>query len=193
VNSATSALRFVAGSYHPRSHQKPTASASVAGAASRRRNLGTRPQIHSHNSDYQKATVDDSRSRSTATSASTSTAPAGVAASSPTNTFKVPLIVRTVVPRSLTSSDSSPESSAPPSPTLRVGYLHPEGSQSKGGRKEKLHPVLAQLERSSKFCKNKMECAACGKVGRDFPACGKCRKMWCSRECRLGGGKRHVC
>ena len=54
-------------------------------------------------------------------------------------------------------------------------------------------PILAQLERKSKFCSQKMYCSTCKKTGADFPRCGKCGETWCSRPCRLVEGKRHVC
>ncbi|KAF8655485.1 hypothetical protein AX16_003043 [Volvariella volvacea WC 439] len=61
--------------------------------------------------------------------------------------------------------------------------------RSSGG----MNPILASLERKSKLCANQVQCATCKKWGRDYPRCGKCNLMWCSRECRLVGGKRHVC
>ena len=60
--------------------------------------------------------------------------------------------------------------------------------------KTNLHPVLANLERKSKLISPKADfCSTCKKPGRDFPRCGKCQNMWCSRECRLMGGRRHFC
>lgn len=56
-----------------------------------------------------------------------------------------------------------------------------------------MNPILASLERKSKLCTRKVYCATCGRPGSDYPRCGKCHEMWCSRECRLTGGKRHVC
>ncbi|KAH7885273.1 hypothetical protein F5I97DRAFT_1353987 [Phlebopus sp. FC_14] len=56
----------------------------------------------------------------------------------------------------------------------------------------RLHPVLEAVERGSKLSYRTM-CSTCMKVGRDFPRCGRCGEMWCSRECRLQGGKKHVC
>ncbi|KAF9049647.1 hypothetical protein BDZ89DRAFT_1057527 [Hymenopellis radicata] len=56
-----------------------------------------------------------------------------------------------------------------------------------------LNPILASLERKSKLCTLKAQCATCGKPGNDYPRCGRCGEMWCSRECRTHGGKRHVC
>ncbi|KAI6039321.1 hypothetical protein EDC04DRAFT_1755008 [Pisolithus marmoratus] len=57
---------------------------------------------------------------------------------------------------------------------------------------QKLHPVLEALEKKSRVsCRS--QCSTCLKPGRDFPRCGRCGQMWCSRECRLQGGKRHIC
>ena len=56
----------------------------------------------------------------------------------------------------------------------------------------KINPILASLERKSKLCYQTI-CATCSKPGIDFPKCGRCGDMWCSRACRLKGGKRHVC
>lgn len=56
-----------------------------------------------------------------------------------------------------------------------------------------LHPVLARLERESRLCTQMVYCSTCQKPGLDYPRCGKCGVMWCSRTCRLVAGKRHVC
>lgn len=94
---------------------------------------------------------------------------------------KVPLITRTL------STNPMPR---PPSPDSSASSINQDvvrhGSNG-------LHPVLARMERASKFCTQKKVCSTCRKPGRDFPQCGKCHQMWCSRECRLVGGKRHVC
>ena len=57
-----------------------------------------------------------------------------------------------------------------------------------------LRPILEALEDASKF-RVRTACAACARVGSNFPCCPRCGEMWCSRECRLQstGGKRHVC
>ncbi|KAL4069873.1 hypothetical protein V8B97DRAFT_554860 [Scleroderma yunnanense] len=58
--------------------------------------------------------------------------------------------------------------------------------------KQNLHPVLEALERRSRLsCQS--QCSTCLKLGRDYPRCGRCGQMWCSRECRLQGGKKHIC
>lgn len=56
-----------------------------------------------------------------------------------------------------------------------------------------LDPILAKLERKSKLLMKKVYCSTCNKAGSDYPKCGKCNSMWCSRECRMLGGKRHIC
>lgn len=56
----------------------------------------------------------------------------------------------------------------------------------------KMNHLLAKAERASKF-RTKAECSACGKAGLDYPTCPRCQEMWCSRECRLQGRKRHIC
>jgi len=90
---------------------------------------------------------------------------------------KVPYITRTL--------PSSPV--CPPSSTSSSSFMISHHVQSD------LDPILAQLERKSKFCTQRMYCSTCRKTGADFPRCGKCGETWCSRSCRLVGGKRHVC
>jgi hypothetical protein len=72
----------------------------------------------------------------------------------------------------------------------------PKGASRSPVIKEKpaqIDPILARLEKKSKFCTQSARCATCGKIGRDYPRCGKCGEMWCSRDCRLQGRKKHVC
>ncbi|KAF9241183.1 hypothetical protein BU15DRAFT_87392 [Melanogaster broomeanus] len=78
-----------------------------------------------------------------------------------------------------TGSVPSPITTAPPSPLMDDAPF-------------KLHPVLEAVEKSSKLS-YRTTCSTCLKSGRDFPRCPRCNDMWCSRECRLQGGKRHVC
>jgi len=87
---------------------------------------------------------------------------------------KVPYITRTLLPTDPSSTSSS---------SLMISH-HVQSD---------LQPILAQLERKSKFCTQKMSCSTCRKTGADFPRCGKCGETWCSRSCRLVEGKRHVC
>ncbi|KZT12044.1 uncharacterized protein LAESUDRAFT_710544 [Laetiporus sulphureus 93-53] len=102
--------------------------------------------------------------------------------------FTIPSICRT--PPSYAGSEyfpTAPSSAGPPTP---VGDL----SSSPHVRPKALRPSLESLEDTSKFCVQ-AHCAACKRVGSNFPCCPRCGEMWCSRECRLQGssGKRHVC
>lgn len=99
----------------------------------------------------------------------------------------LPVITRTSSPSSSPSVSSSPGTSTPSSSASSINLERKSSSSSE------LHPVLAKLERTSKLCGQKMACATCHTPGRDYPQCGKCKKMWCSRECRIVGGKRHIC
>lgn len=56
----------------------------------------------------------------------------------------------------------------------------------------KLHPVLAAVEKGSKLSCRTI-CSTCMKPGTNFPRCPRCDEMWCSRGCRLQGGKKHMC
>lgn len=56
----------------------------------------------------------------------------------------------------------------------------------------KLHPVFAAVEKGSKLSCRTM-CSTCMKAGTNFPRCPRCNEMWCSRACRLQGGKKHSC
>lgn len=118
----------------------------------------------------------------------------------------VPYITRNLsISSSRTASPSPPRSTArstrtPPTPSVRrrksscSRIPSPKLDNSSGPSAfTDLHPVLARLERDSKFFKAKVRCSTCGKTGAGFPMCGRCGEMWCSRECRVGNGKRHVC
>lgn len=74
------------------------------------------------------------------------------------------------------------------SPVMASSSFHKKPSQDCG-----MHPSLAKLERESKLCTQLAYCSTCGKPGHDYPRCGKCGVMWCSRTCRLVAGKRHIC
>lgn len=80
----------------------------------------------------------------------------------------------------------------PPSPTSTTSSLSPPMSPVMTPKTD-LHPVLARLEQTSRFRAQLMQCTTCQKEGSDFPRCPKCGNSWCSRSCRLVGGKRHVC
>jgi len=90
---------------------------------------------------------------------------------------KVPYITRTL--------SHSPV--CPPSPISLSSFMISPHVRSD------LHPILAQVEGKSRFCTQKVYCSTCRKAGTDFPRCGKCGEIWCSRACRLVGGKRHLC
>ncbi|KAF8158377.1 hypothetical protein B0H34DRAFT_453278 [Crassisporium funariophilum] len=102
---------------------------------------------------------------------------------------------------SLASSWEDPD--APPSPgvpyitrTLPSSPIFPSSPSSSRhslNTRSDLHPILAKLERKSRLCTKTVHCSTCRKTGTDFPRCGKCGEMWCSRSCRLVGGKRHAC
>ncbi|KAI1789606.1 hypothetical protein LXA43DRAFT_558970 [Ganoderma leucocontextum] len=51
---------------------------------------------------------------------------------------------------------------------------------------------LEELERSSRF-RVPCVCMTCKRAGSNYPSCGKCGEMWCSRECRTGAARTHVC
>jgi hypothetical protein len=112
------------------------------------------------------------------------------------------------------SNDDSPLSSGPPSPTISTShttspYFTPGGlsrastssstliSGYQQGHKrmtsDEPNPIFAKLERKSKLLSQNALCSTCNKQGSGYPKCGSCNAMWCSRECRLAGGKRHVC
>lgn len=108
------------------------------------------------------------------------------------------------VPASPTSSFRSSCASSIPGITRTSSYdTHSSTSSTLSLLDEPLHrirakssemnPILSELERKSKLCKLIASCATCGKHGSDYPRCGKCGEMWCSRPCRLRGGKKHIC
>jgi len=80
------------------------------------------------------------------------------------------------------------EHSSPKAP-----YITRTAPPMKSSSANDLHPILAQLERKSRLCTQKVQCSTCKKTGCDFPYCPRCGDMWCSRPCRLVGGKRHIC
>ncbi|KAF9267449.1 hypothetical protein L218DRAFT_688735 [Marasmius fiardii PR-910] len=53
--------------------------------------------------------------------------------------------------------------------------------------------ILYALEKKSRLCTHRAQCSTCGKLGSDFPRCGKCGELWCSRSCRLRDGTKHIC
>ncbi|TFK40546.1 hypothetical protein BDQ12DRAFT_457197 [Crucibulum laeve] len=93
----------------------------------------------------------------------------------------MPYIMHTQLPATI------PYPPSPASSTSSTSLPHDRESDSQ------LHPILASLERKSKLCSRRVYCSSCKKPGTDYPRCGKCGEMWCSRDCRLLGGKRHIC
>ncbi|KAF5382760.1 hypothetical protein D9615_002929 [Tricholomella constricta] len=136
-----------------------------------------------------------------------------------TRSFNLPLSTRlprlSRTPSRWVEEDDSPLSSGTSSPTIpsfsrtaspppilspslasSSTTLHTLAESSPGHiRKQsnELDPILAKLERRSKLLTKKVYCGTCNKAGSDYPKCGRCDAMWCSRECRMFGGKRHVC
>ncbi|KAJ3731091.1 hypothetical protein DFJ43DRAFT_449231 [Lentinula guzmanii] len=108
------------------------------------------------------------------------------------------------VPASPTSSSRSSRATSIPGITRTSSYdTHSSVSSSPSLSDETLlptrlkptemNPILSDLERKSKLCSSVIGCATCGKPGSDYPRCGKCGEMWCSRPCRLRDGKKHLC
>ncbi|OAX38756.1 hypothetical protein K503DRAFT_135806 [Rhizopogon vinicolor AM-OR11-026] len=90
------------------------------------------------------------------------------------------------------SRSSSLNSSLGEGPTS-ASSLHDSPPMSPlGDNISTLHPILEAVESASKLSYRTV-CVACLKTGKDFPRCPRCGDMWCSRECRMQGGKRHVC
>lgn len=104
------------------------------------------------------------------------------------------------LPRSRSRSPHRPSISRTSSMNSSLGS-HPIGVSSShdsppasplGDNVSTLCPILEAIENASKLSCRTI-CVACLKTGRDFPRCPRCGDMWCSRECRMQGGKRHVC
>jgi hypothetical protein len=83
----------------------------------------------------------------------------------------------TATPRRPSPSQKSP--SATPTPPTRAN--------SNCG----INSILAQVEKASKF-RMHSTCSKCLREGLDYPKCPRCSETWCSRECRVAGG-RHSC
>ncbi|KAG1751238.1 hypothetical protein EDB19DRAFT_1282502 [Suillus lakei] len=100
-------------------------------------------------------------------------------------------------PRSRSRSPDRPSISRTSSMSSALGE-HPLSSHDSpppsplGDNVSTLCPILEAIENASRLsCRT--VCVTCLKTGRDFPHCPRCGDMWCSRECRMQGGKRHVC
>lgn len=81
---------------------------------------------------------------------------------------------------------AGPSTGSPPSSSL------PSPSVDNDDNPSKLHPVLRAVEKDSKLSCRSI-CSTCMKAGTNFPRCPRCDEMWCSRACRLQGGKKHNC
>lgn len=69
---------------------------------------------------------------------------------------------------------------------------HPSPSTVLDDNPAKLHSVLKALENGSKLSCG-TTCSTCLKPGTNYPRCPRCDETWCSRACRLQGGKKHSC
>ncbi|KAJ7250896.1 hypothetical protein B0H12DRAFT_658995 [Mycena haematopus] len=107
----------------------------------------------------------------------------------PTRALTIPSISRTAAPFS--AVPVSPSSA--PLLDFDTGYATPRPTASPPPPQDATAPALASLERRSRLCATRTECATCGVPGTNFPACGRCGAVWCSRACRLPNGVRHVC
>ncbi|KAJ8080599.1 hypothetical protein PM082_017433 [Marasmius tenuissimus] len=102
---------------------------------------------------------------------------------SPTSSvFSIPSISRA----SLYDESTSPASAS------SVNLLEDSDSPAVS-HKTDMNPILHDLEKRSRFCTSRAACSTCGKQGSDFPRCGKCGELWCSRSCRLRDGNKHIC
>lgn len=85
---------------------------------------------------------------------------------------------------SIDSLDTASSSEAPATPRTQAMLPHD------------LPPVsispLEELERYSRF-RVPGVCMTCKRAGSNFPHCGKCGDMWCSRQCRTGAAGTHAC
>ena len=106
-------------------------------------------------------------------------------------------------PTTASPSPSSTDSLVPPSPSSQSSRhrRHPSSSSSsqflsplsatKPKKPVSIDPLLLELERSSRVGVRTV-CQSCKKKGLNFPACRKCGKNYCSRNCRMDG-KVHEC
>jgi hypothetical protein len=104
---------------------------------------------------------------------------------SPSGSRRSPSISRTLLTDFDWGGPSGPVTSPPPSSV-------PFPSTENDDNPAKLHPVLEAVERGSKLSCRTI-CSSCRKAGTNFPRCPRCDEMWCSRACRLQGGKKHTC
>ena len=96
----------------------------------------------------------------------------------PEKMMKVPSSISSTVP-TRRPPPSRKAASFAPSPVTRT-------SSGSG-----MNSILADVEKSSKF-RMQSTCSKCLREGLDYPKCPRCDETWCSRECRVAGGK-HSC
>ncbi|KAJ7459839.1 hypothetical protein FB451DRAFT_1563542 [Mycena latifolia] len=104
-------------------------------------------------------------------------------------TLSIPSISRTA--SSFGASDLAPSPTSPAAASLLDFDRNCAPKRTMSA--DSTPPALASLERRSRLCANRVFCATCRTPGTNFPACARCGSAWCSRACRLPGGKRHVC
>ncbi|KAJ6485811.1 hypothetical protein C8R45DRAFT_930885 [Mycena sanguinolenta] len=95
----------------------------------------------------------------------------------------VPSISRTASPFEGERAPIPPGWGARPRRAGKTQRQERERSQSR--ERSRIHPVLKDLERSSRVGTGNVVCAACGTSGVNFPRCPRCSKLWCSRPCRM--------
>lgn len=104
-----------------------------------------------------------------------------------------PTSSKSYIPSISRTSSSYSVSTPPTSPPTSILDFDVVSAIEKGKGNADLDPILAILEKSSRFCTRKVYCATCHKSGTSYPSCARCGEMWCSRNCRLVNGQRHVC
>ncbi|KAF9645750.1 hypothetical protein BDM02DRAFT_415386 [Thelephora ganbajun] len=85
------------------------------------------------------------------------------------------------------SSTTTPRRPSPPCKTTSATPTPVTRVSSNAG----MNSILAEVEKASKF-RMHSTCSKCLREGLDYPKCPRCNETWCSRECRVGGGK-HSC
>lgn len=159
------------GSFIPTASARPSLDQINRSSKTERSRPALAVQTHLRKQSYQWLEDDDS--------------PLSSGLSSPT----IPSFSRTTSSSSV-SGFTSPSFASSSKTLLNRHELRPENCRT---QTDELNPILAKLERKSKLLTQKVYCATCQKVGSDYPKCGRCNAMWCSRECRMYGGKRHIC
>lgn len=88
---------------------------------------------------------------------------------------------------SRTLSTIYPSRPPPPQKTMSTALTPVTRANSGSG----MNSILAEVEKTSKF-RIHTTCSKCLREGLDYPKCPRCNEAWCSRECRVTGGK-HSC